>query len=115
MTNVFSVDGDYFYDMETIMDRLNSELNPGTKVTIDTGTSEKARHEDFIDVDLIFSQMQEMAYEEFEELSDGYLEFVTNEQRDELASIISRYLDENTAPIGFNHVERTGKMEVTTE
>ncbi len=115
MTKVFSIDGDYFHDMQYVMDTLNSELKPGTKVMIDEGTSKRAKHGNFLNVDLMIHQMQELAYEEFEALSDGYLDGVTDNQKHELANIISQYLDDNTARISFNYVTRTGTMEVTTE
>lgn len=69
------------------------------------GEKELYTHKDFLCIPNIICDMQEYAYEEAPEWSDGYLEDLTSKDKEELKYIILNYLEANVSQPTFYRVK----------
>ena len=87
MQQVFSLDGDMFYEnIDDIIDKVSV-----TK-TIYVGEKVEKHHKDFININYLIEQMQELAYD-VSEYSEGYLEDITIEHKNNIEKIILEYMN----------------------
>ncbi len=56
--------------------------------------------------------MQERAYDEFDEYADGYLEELTDEDKEQLGKLVVDFLNERAPQPRFYHVD--GVEEITS-
>ncbi len=67
---------------------------------------------DYIDVDYMLYTAESNACDEVGEFAEGWLDYVTTPQRDELAEIITQWANKHHLQPKFQHVDEVKEIEV---
>lgn len=111
----YSTDGEHYEDICSVMATLESEHEPGTKITIYEGVPVEVAHAEFIHPKSIIDSIIESAGDDMGEFAEDYLE---NLQKDagamsDLESLINDWLNKTVGPVNFLRVNKTRELEVT--
>lgn len=103
----YSLDNEDYHDIDYIAQELEDDK---TRLTVFVGEAIKPTHKQFIERIDICEEMQNNAYDEFDEYADGYLDEITKEQEEELINLIADWFDKNAHKPNFYHVENTKEI-----
>lgn len=107
----YSRDGEFFYnDLRSAMSE--APCDDDGFVTLHRGDSNVAKHSDFVSGMSIIEDLQNVAYDEYSEHAETYLDEVDDEKADELEQIILDWLDQNGGPINFYRVSDIVRVKV---
>ncbi len=70
---------------------------------------------DYIDVDYMLDMAESNACDEVGEFAEGWLDYVTTPQRDELAEMITQWANKNNLQPKFQHVNEVKEIEVEVD
>lgn len=108
MSNLYySLDDEEYHDIDYIAEQLKDDE---TRLTIFVGEGIRPTHKQFIILVDICEEMQNRAYDEFDEYSEGYLVEVTKEQEEELNNLIADWFDKNVKKPNFYHIENAKEI-----
>lgn len=116
MTKAYSRDGEAFYDdLTQVLDDLDGDTGLASGDTI--YEADKVEHKAsnlfrFGGVDRIIEAIQEQAWEEGDEFSEGFADNIPQEKLAELERLICDWLDANV-PVNFFTVKNVKTIEVT--
>ncbi len=106
MSKVFSLNETNYYDYEDILAIMEDERESDF---IFIGDKIAQEHKNFLTVSCLFEDMQDRA-SELGEWSEGYLEEVTKEQKEELNSLVLDWFNKNISKPSFFLVENVEKI-----
>jgi hypothetical protein len=81
------------------------------KITMYQGLRRKARFEDFLCINSILEEMEIVAYDNAEDLSFGYLEDVTDSEKESLENLIIKWASTNNIEPHWYTVEDIKEVE----
>jgi len=112
---VYSLDGEKFYDYASFMSDVLHEHKQGETVEVYVGIKREIKHSDFVSADVIIESAQEMAYDEYGEISNDYLEKITEAQGEELKRLICAWLDKTVGQPRFYAFEKVSIENIGRE
>lgn len=101
---------EYHADYSVILDHFSDHYEIGDQVEFWEAEPVSGGHERFLNAWQIIESMQEQAYEEAGEFSDGYLNEVTKDQGEELKTLAVEYLDKVAGKPTFFTVQNVKKV-----
>lgn len=111
MQNLFySLNEEEYHDIDYIAQELEDDKEI---LIVFVGEGIKPTHKQFIEAIDICEEMQNRAYDEFDEYSEGYLDGITKEQEEELNNLIANWFDKNIQEPNFYRIKNT--KEITRE
>lgn len=111
MKNLFySLNEEEYHDIDYIAQELEDDKE---LLTVFVGEGIKPTHKQFIVAIDICEEMQNKAYDEFDEYSEGYLDGITKEQEEELNNLIASWFDKNIQEPNFYRIKNA--KEITRE
>ena len=96
-------------------DFTKEELLAVKSVFLYEGAPVKKRMSDYIDVDYMLDMAENNACDEVGEFAEGWLDYVTTPQRDELAEMITQWANKNHLQPKFQHVDEVKEIEVEVD
>ena len=112
---VYSIDGERFDDLSSVMDDLRDQLEVGEMIEIEKGIAVKAQHSEFVSGYDFIESMQNSCYDAYGEYSESYLDDLSREKADELNAVIIKWLEDNTESPSFYRVKHIQKVTVEVE
>ena len=106
----YSLDNEDYHDIDYIAQELEDDK---TRLTVFVGEAIKPTHKQFIVRIDICEEMQNYAYDEFDEYSENYLKEITKEQEEELNSLIANWFDKNATEPNFHRIENVKEITRT--
>ena len=103
---VFSFDETNYYDYDDIVEMMEDD---GERDFIFIGDKTIQEHKNFLTVSCLFEDMQDRA-SELGEWSEGYLEEVTKEQKEELNNLVLDWFNKNVSKPPFFLIENVEKI-----
>lgn len=102
---VYSLDEERFYELDDIIDIVDSEYEEHEKseLIIYEGVKSEYTHEDFLRVDWLIKNMKDLAWEE-SEYSDSYLSNFSYHKEKELEQVILNWFNDNIEQPNFFQV-----------
>lgn len=108
MNNLYySLDGEEYHDIDYIAQELEDDKE---RLIVFIGEGIKPTHKQFIITVDICEEMQNKAYDEFDEYSEGYLAEITKEQEEELNNLIANWFDKNAKEPNFYRIENAKQI-----
>lgn len=96
-------------------DCTKEELLSTKSVFIYEGVPVQKYMSDYIDVDYMLDMAESNACDEVGEFAEGWLDYVTTPQRDELAEMITQWANKNHLQPKFQHVDEVEEIEVEVD
>ncbi len=96
-------------------DCTKEELLSTKSVYLYEGVPVQKYMKDYIDVDYMLDMAESNACDEVGEFADGWLDYVTTPQRDELAEMITQWANKNNLQPKFQHVDEVAEIEVEVD
>ena len=96
-------------------DFTKGELLAVKSVFIYAGVPVQKNMSDYIDVDYMLDMAESNACDEVGEFAEGWLDYVTTPQRDELAEMITQWANKNHLQPKFQHVDEMEEIEVEVD
>ncbi len=112
---VYSLNEENYYEYEDIVDQINDGCIHGHEIKVYRGRRKDYKHEDFIapiDIDFLIERMQESAYDNMSEFSEGYLDDLTEDNKKELMKLITDFLDSKVM-VRFYGVDQIDEITIT--
>lgn len=110
----YSVDNEGYKSWEGMMDDLRESYEEGEEVLVWEADKKEYKHSDFIDVNVLINDMQCNASDEAGEVSEEYLNGLSDNKKDELKNHIAEWFNKN-AKLNFYGVENEHKIMVVVE
>lgn len=110
---VYSVDGVMFFTHEEIMDDLENGNELGARVVIFRGVPVEVRHADYVRDLSIIEMVQNIAYDDENDMADDYLVDVTEEQEKTLLEEVVKLFDDMFPQPGYYRVVDIEEIVVT--
>ena len=108
MSNLYySLDEEEYHDIDCIAEQSEDDE---TRLTVFVGEGIRPTQNQFIISVDICEEMQNRAYDEFDEYSEGYLVEVTKEQEEELNNLIVDWFDKNVKKPNFYRIENAKEI-----
>ena len=108
MGNLFySLNEEEYHDIDYIAQELEDDKEI---LTVFVGEGIKPTHKQFIECIDICEEMQNYAYDEFDEYSEGYLDGITKEQKEELNNLIASWFDKNIQEPNFYRIKNAKQI-----
>lgn len=95
---VYSLDGEFFDDFDSVMCIVNSEYEPGERVVGCRGVIVRKTHSDYINkypVESFIEMVQEMAYDIDGDFAETYCDQFTDQHTTDLRQCIIEFFDKN--------------------
>ncbi len=102
----FSLDDEYYYNMDSIEDMLEEEENVSS---LYMGEKIEQKNKNFLNIDALIDDMKESAYE-LGEYTETYLDDMTEELRKDLKNTILKWFDDNGIKPNFLLVENVREI-----
>lgn len=106
---VYSLDGEHFEEWDAVKDYVDSEYEPGERVTVYKGRPVELSHYDHVRpiIHRFVESIQEHAYDEDGDYAEDYLTDLpdTEELNDELAEIVTEWLNKHAKRPGYHRVD----------
>lgn len=116
---VYSLDNEWFDDFDSVMDFVNSEYEPGSRVTLYKGRPVPVTHEDVVKRCFfkghLLEFLQEAAYDEYGEVAENYLTDLGEGDEESIIDEIVIFLNENVKEPNFYTVKDVEEIEVLAE
>ena len=96
-------------------DCTKEELLSTKSVFLYEGVPVQKYMSDYIDVDYMLAMAESNACDEVGEFAEGWLDYVTTHQRDELAEMITQWANKNHLQPKFQHVDEVKEIEVEVD
>jgi len=96
-------------------DFTKEELLAVKSVFLYEGVPVKKYMSDYIDVDYMLDMAENNACDEVGEFAEGWLDYVTTPQRDELTEMITQWASKNHLQPKFQHVDEVNEIEVEVD
>ncbi|MDX9744230.1 MAG: hypothetical protein RBT59_10455 [Arcobacteraceae bacterium] len=103
----YSLDEEEYHDIDYIAEQLKEDKE---RLTVFVGEAIKPTHKQFIVAIDICEEMQNKAYDEFDEYSEGYLVEITKEQEEELNNLIAIWFNQNAKEPNFYRIENAKQI-----
>lgn len=116
---VYSLDNEYFDNFDSVMDSVNSEYEPGSRVILYKGVPVPVTHEDIVKrcffKGRLLEFLQEAAYDEYDEYGENYLTDLSDSDEQSIIDKIVTFLNENVKEPNFYTVKDVEEIEVLAE
>lgn len=82
-------------------------------ITLYKGVKRKQKFSDFLSVDWLIDEMAEWAYDNSGEFAEDYLDDVTDDQKQELESLICKWAEKHNIAPSFSMIKDIKKIQFT--
>lgn len=111
----YSITGEDYTELCLVMEQLRDEHEIGDSVEVFQGISTPIGHNGFIFANTLIEHMQDRAWEEYGEWSEGYLDNITKDQKLQLENLISAWFTRNVPTPTFYKVIGVQKIMLEVE
>jgi hypothetical protein len=102
---VYSLDGEWYDDFDTIQGQVNDDTEPGEKVSGYKGVPIPVHHIDIINrIGSMVELIQDTSYDEDGDAAEDYLMDMTDDLEKELNEVIAKFLDDHVAQPKYYHI-----------
>ncbi len=103
----YSLNEEEYHDIDYIAQELKDDKSI---LTVFVGEAIQPTHKQFIVSVDICEEMQNRAYDEFDEYAEGYLVSVSKEQKEELNNLITDWFDKNVKKPNFYRIKNAKEI-----
>jgi hypothetical protein len=111
---VYSVNEDEFYELDEILDLIESDYEPGEITEIYVADKNPILHSNFVDGISIVENITNLVYDNWEEMSDDYCaELEIKEHTKNIENIVLDYLNKNVQQPRFYEALNIKKISLS--